>query len=56
MEMLLTESDGPFVKIKDKDCGPMDIPIIIAEIAEIYKKNANEIKDAVFLNFRKLLS
>lgn len=53
---ILTESDGPFVSINGKNCSPLDIPFIIAELAKIHDKESNETKNIVFQNFKKMIS
>ncbi|MEQ8192807.1 MAG: Qat anti-phage system TatD family nuclease QatD, partial [Candidatus Eremiobacterota bacterium] len=48
---ILTETDGPFIKIYSNPATPMDIPKIIENISAILNKNNEIIKKTVFNNF-----
>ncbi|MBN2412793.1 TatD family hydrolase [candidate division KSB1 bacterium] len=56
LDRLLTESDGPFIKIKGKPCEPMNISYLIVKIAKILNKNPLEFKNTVFSNFKKVIT
>lgn len=56
LERLLTESDGPFVKIKGKPCNPMDISYLIENIAETLNENPLEFKSTLFSNFKRVIT
>lgn len=52
---ILTETDGPFVKINGKSVEPTDIPSIINSISQIKKENYDIIKSNIHRNFLAIL-
>ena len=56
IERLLTETDGPFVKVNGNEVSPLDIEIIINEISSIHKIDPQETKRKVEANFLRINS
>lgn len=55
IDRILTETDGPFVKVNRKPVGPHDIGEIVAKIAKLFNYSSSEMKNIVYQNFRNVL-
>lgn len=53
---ILTESDGPFAKIKGKSVMPWDVKNAIDDLSEIWGSDYPETKDILLSNFRNIVS
>ncbi|MGK7371012.1 MAG: Qat anti-phage system TatD family nuclease QatD [Candidatus Halalkalibacterium sp. M3_1C_030] len=56
VDRILTESDGPFVKVKNEVATPNNIHKTINKIANCLSKSVEETKEIVFKNFRQAIS
>lgn len=56
LNQLLTESDGPFVKIKQRQVRPSDIAEVVVGLAKIYGVEPGTITDRIYANFRRILT
>jgi len=54
-DKLLTESDGPFVKLNGKAARPTDVPLIISELAKLFGTNTNDLAKTISDNFRRIV-
>lgn len=54
-EKLLIESDGPFIKMKNKIFRPKDLNEIIVELAKLKKITTSDMKNILHKNFKQLL-
>jgi len=53
---LLTESDGPYVKIDRQDARPDDMGKVVASIATLFRKEMGEFENTIYANFKQLIS
>jgi len=51
---LLTETDGPFVRLNNRPVEPSIMPDIISSLAGIISENTEEVRQSVFSNFKSL--
>jgi TatD DNase family protein len=56
LNQLLTESDGPFVKMKQRQVRPSDIAEVVVGLAEIYGVEPGTITESIYANFRRILT
>jgi TatD DNase family protein len=55
-DRLLTESDGPFIKVHGKAARPKDIRQLVSGLAELFGISKEEMAETIYDNFRKILS
>ena len=55
-DRVLTESDGPFAKVDGRPATPMDVPLAVQELAELWKMNATAVEERLQSNLRTLVS
>ena len=55
IDRLLTESDGPFVQIKNEPFTPIKIPCIIHALSQCLVIAEDKLKEIIFENFKSLL-
>ena len=55
VDRVLTESDGPFVKVSGRECKPVNMSLVAAELAKLWNFSARQVEDRVYENFRSLL-
>ena len=53
---LLTETDGPFVKMGTKPAEPKDVEIVIQRVADLWKVSDSEVQEMIYQNFKSLLT
>lgn len=53
---ILFETDGPFAKLASKPARPKDIPIVVEQLAELWKLSSSDVVRQASENFRRLLS
>ncbi len=53
---ILTESDGPFVKINGRSLNPNDMSETVRNLSELYKTNLSNMKAQIYQNFRTVLT
>lgn len=53
---LLTETDGPHVKVGDSSVRPTDIPLLHSALARLLKVEPHEVENSTTANFMSLLS
>jgi len=51
---VLTETDGPFVRLKNRPVEPSLTPEIVSSLAEILSENVEDVRQLVFDNFTSL--
>lgn len=56
LERLLTETDGPFVKIAGREARPSDVALTLNELAQLRLLPASELNEIVVSNLRRLLT
>ena len=56
IERLLTETDGPFVKLHDRDVRPADVSTTVEELARLRSIPAIELADIIASNLKRLVS
>jgi TatD DNase family protein len=56
LDRLLTETDGPFVKIDGRDARPSDVSETIKALAEARSMPAPEVAEVILLNLKRLVS
>jgi TatD DNase family protein len=54
-ERMLTESDGPFIKVRNRTIIPADIQLVEDGLASIWGRPASEVRTVVAQNFRRLM-
>lgn len=55
VDRVLTESDGPFVKVSGRECKPENISSVVNELARLWNLPARQVQDRIYENFRSLL-
>ncbi len=55
IERVLTESDGPFVKIFGRECKPENLGFVAKELAKIWNISHQQAQHKIYENFRSLL-
>lgn len=55
IDRILTESDGPFVKIAGRDCMPENLSFVVDELAKIWSFSREQAKHKIYENFRSIL-
>jgi TatD DNase family protein len=50
LEYLLTETDAPYLRIKEEKSTPMDVELVVKKIAELKKIEVDEVKKATVQN------
>jgi len=55
IDRVLTESDGPFVKIYGQECKPNCLDFVISELAKIWNFSLQQTQAKIYENFRTLL-
>jgi TatD DNase family protein len=53
---ILTETDGPFVRIRGRVAEPADVSIVEQGLTELWHMSAREVREAVDANFRSLIA
>jgi TatD DNase family protein len=53
-ERVLTESDGPFAKARGHVAGPIDMPWLVAELANVWRIDADGARGVVHANMARL--
>jgi len=56
LDRLLTETDGPFVRVGDSFARPRDIATIVSGLAELKNLDPDGVAEALFDNFRDALT
>ena len=54
-ERVLTESDGPFVKIGTRDAVPSDVELAERALAEIWKVDHDAARKMIMANFHRII-
>lgn len=54
IDRVLTESDGPFVKIFGRECKPKDLSFVAKELAKIWNTSCEKAQNRIYENFRSL--
>jgi TatD DNase family protein len=52
---ILSESDGPFVKVGSKPAEPTDVIYVISFLSELWEKNREEVKQILINNYNNYL-
>lgn len=55
-ERILTETDGPFVKVGHRSARPWDVKVVISELANQWNLEADATMDLVRKNFKRALT
>lgn len=55
IERVLTESDGPFVKIFGRECKPENLGFVAKELAKIWNLSQQQAQQKIYENFLSLL-
>lgn len=55
-DKLLTESDGPFVKVDNRPARPRDVELVVRGLAELYNSTASQVTGTLHNNFRVMLT
>jgi len=53
---LLTESDGPFITIDNREVKPSDIKLVINYLSKLWNISTGEVDNLIIQNFNKLIS
>lgn len=54
-ERILTETDGPYIKIKGRSADPRDVSLVIKYLNKAWKITVEEIEKQIKLNFNNLI-
>jgi len=54
-ERVLTETDGPYVKVKGRPAEPGDVKAIVDYLKDVWDKSFQEVEKTIELNFRILM-
>jgi TatD DNase family protein len=54
-DRILTESDGPFVKVNGKPISPSETKETVYTLAEFFNCDINQMRDIIYNNFRNIL-
>ncbi|MDE1206017.1 Qat anti-phage system TatD family nuclease QatD [Tenacibaculum larymnensis] len=52
---ILTESDGPFIRLKNREIKPKDIKLVIEYLSNIYSETPNAIERMIKKNFDRVI-
>lgn len=55
-DRILTESDGPYGKIRGAPCNPWDISIVEDYLARLWCKSVDEVRTIVWENFKRIVT
>lgn len=55
VDRILTESDGPFVKVFGRECKPENLGFVAKELAKIWNISCEQAQNKIYENFRSLL-
>ena len=55
-ERILTETDGPYVKVNDRAAEPKDVKLILEYLKVIWSKSFEDVEKRIYLNFKALIS
>ena len=55
-DKILTESDGPFVKVDENPASPLDTQKTVIKLAELFKFDSVQMKSKIYQNFRNIYS
>lgn len=55
-DRMLTETDGPYVRVGGKPARPADVAIVIEHLATIWSASLDEVTSTLYENFRTLLA
>lgn len=55
LDKILTESDGPFVKVNAKPVSPCDTQETVAKLAGLFDSDVIQMKTTIYQNFRNIL-
>lgn len=53
-DRVVTETDGPFAKVRGVPCAPSDVPPMVAELAALWGETADETRDRIFGSMAQL--
>lgn len=56
IDRILTESDGPFIKVKGRDVKPKDVVEVIQYLSEIKEIDFSEMQNIIYTNFKNLIN
>ncbi|WP_119070061.1 Qat anti-phage system TatD family nuclease QatD [Rubrobacter indicoceani] len=56
LDRLLTETDGPFVRVGDNSARPRDVAAVVSRLAELKNLDPDKVAEALFDNFRDALT
>jgi TatD DNase family protein len=55
-DRILTETDGPYVKIRGRPAEPKDVKLILEYLKIIWSKSFEDVEKRVYMNFKTLIS
>jgi len=55
-DKVLTESDGPFVKVDNRPARPRDVELVVRGLADLYNMTASQVASMLHNNFRVILT
>lgn len=56
LDKILTESDGPFIKVSGKVSSPFDMRETVNKISKLYNLSPDSLKEQIYQNFRDILT
>lgn len=55
-DRVVTETDGPYTKVGGRPAEPRDVPTVVAGLARLWNRDADEVRDHVYRNMTALSS
>lgn len=55
IERVLTESDGPFVKLAGRECKPENLSVVVKELTDLWNLPLQKVQERIYDNFRSIL-
>lgn len=55
MHNVLTESDGPFIKINNQQIKPADVEIVLRYLSELHNIPTTNIENQIARNFKRMI-
>jgi TatD DNase family protein len=54
-DRVLTETDGPYVKVGTRAAEPSDVRAVVRHLAQVWSSTEGQVEEVVFANYRSLL-
>ena len=55
LDRILTESDGPYISVNNRQIKPNDVILVIEYLAKLHLKTIHDIENIICINFKRIL-